>query len=367
MNIKVPLNDLRRETAETRPALDAAAARVLDRGWFLMGEELRGFEQAFSRYLGVTHCIGVANGTEALELALRCLDIGTGDNVIVAPNAGMYGTIAASQVGAEPLFADVDPMTLCMSAASLEQVAAGNGAKAVIVTHLYGQMADMAALRAVAARYRLRVIEDCAQAHGARRDGVTAGSLGDIACFSFYPTKNLGALGDAGAIVTNDSAVAEAAGLLRQYGWKSGKYRVQLSHGRNSRMDELQAAFLSTRLPTLDRRNAQRRAIWQRYRSALGSDRSLVGSGGDDFVAHLCVLRTKDRDALRRQLEARGISTDIHYPIPDHRQPVWAGRFDSLSLPNAEQACAEVLTLPCFPEMTDHEISHVASALRQPS
>lgn len=358
----VPFNDLRRETAEIRAALDAAAARVLDRGWFLMGEELKAFERAFAAYLGVTHCLGMANGTDALELALRCLGIGAGDRVVVAPNAGMYGTIAVSRVAAEPVFADIDPVSLCMSPQSLESVAAG--AKAVIVTHLYGQMADIGGLKAVAARHRLRVIEDCAQAHGARHGKALAGSFGDLACFSFYPTKNLGALGDAGGIVTNDPALAETASLLRQYGWKGGKYRVEAQHGRNSRMDELQAAFLSVKLPQLDARNARRKAIWRRYREALSGRLTLVGRDDEGFVGHLCVLRSPHREALRRMLTERGIATDIHYPIPDHRQPVWRGRFDAISLPHAEQACAEVLTLPCFPEMTDQEVALVADALR---
>ena len=361
MSKLLPLNDLQRESAELRSELDAAAARVLTRGWYLMGEELRNFEQAFARYLGVAHCLGMANGTDALELALRCLDVGTGDKVIVAPNAGMYGTIAVSRVGAEPAFADVDPQTLCLSPATVE-AAAKRGAKAVILTHLYGQMADAKGILAVARKHGLKLIEDCAQSHGARRDGAISGSVGDIACFSFYPTKNLGALGDAGGVATGEAALAEKAAALRQYGWK-GKYRVEVAHGRNSRMDEMQAAFLSAKLPHLDRRNERRRAIWRRYRDALGGKLKLVGNDGADFVAHLCVLRTPDREGLRQRLSDAGIATDIHYPIPDHRQPVWGGRFEALSLPVAEKACTEVLSLPCFPEMTDQEVAQVVDAL----
>jgi len=359
----IPFNDLKRETVGLRPELDAAAARVLDRGWYLVGEELRNFEQAFASYLGIAHCLGMANGTDALELALRCLDVGIDDKVIVAPNAGMYGTIAVSRVGAEPVFADVDPQSLCLTPAGVE-AAAQAGAKAVIVTHLYGQMADAKAITATARRYGLRVIEDCAQAHGARRDGAIAGTVGDIACFSFYPTKNLGALGDAGGIATGDAKLAERAATLRQYGWK-GKYRVEVPHGRNSRMDEMQAAFLLAKLPHLDQRNERRRAIWRRYREALGGTLRLVGSDGGDFVAHLCVLCAPDRDGLRQRLSDAGIATDIHYPIPDHRQPVWGGRFDAVSLPVAERACSEVLSLPCFPEMTDQEVVQVANVLRK--
>lgn len=362
MKPAIPFNDLQRETEARRAELDAAAARVLARGWYLMGEELRNFEHAFAQYLGIGHCVGTANGTDALELALRCLEVGAGDKVIVAPNAGMYGSIAVSRAGAEPMFADVDPQSLCLSPASIE-VAAKAGARAVIVTHLYGQMADVQGIVAMARRHDLKVIEDCAQAHGARRGGAMAGTVGDLACFSFYPTKNLGALGDAGGIVTADAALADKAAALRQYGWK-GKYRVEVPHGRNSRMDELQAAFLLAKLPYLERRNERRRVIWRRYRDALQGKSQLVGSDGADFVAHLCVLRRPDREALRQQLSDAGIATDIHYPIPDHRQPVWGGRFDKLSLPVAEQACNEVLSLPCFPEMTDSEVADVVRVLR---
>lgn len=359
----IPFNDLKRETIGLRPQLDAAVGRVLDRGWYLVGEELKNFEQAFAGYLGIAHCLGMANGTDALELALRCLDVGGNDKVIVAPNAGMYGSIAVSRVGAELVFADVDPQNLCLTPASIE-AAAKSGTKAVIVTHLYGQMADAKGVVAAARKHGLKVIEDCAQAHGARRDGAIAGTVGDIACFSFYPTKNLGALGDAGGVATGDAKLAEKAAALRQYGWK-GKYRVEVPYGRNTRMDELQAAFLLVKLPQLDQRNERRRAIWRQYRDALGGKLRLVGSDDAGFVAHLCVLLTPDRDGLRQRLTDAGIATDIHYPIPDHLQPVWGGRFDKVSLPVAERACAEVLSLPCFPEMTDQEVAQVADTLRK--
>lgn len=363
--MKIPLNDLSRETAEVLPSLEAATSRVFKRGWFLMGKELTDFEQAFTDYLGVDHCIAVANGTDSLELALHCIGIEAKDRVIVAPNAAMYGTIAVSRVNAEPIFADVDTDSLCMSADSLDRVAATTHAKAVIVTHLYGQMADMKSILAVASRHSLLVIEDCAQAHGAHKDRRFAGTFGDIGCFSFYPTKNLGALGDAGAIVTNNPTFAETARALRQYGWKSRKYQVELPHGRNSRMDELQAAFLLAKLPNLDYRNARRKKIWQYYCDSIGDRLRFVGNASEDFVAHLCVVRSACRDTLRQRLIDCGVDTDIHYPIPDHHQPVWGGQFTSVSLPAAEQACREILTLPCFPEMTDNEISYVVETVRQ--
>jgi len=363
--VKIPLNNLSRETAENLPSLEAAISRVLKRGWFLMGKELSDFEQAFAAYLGVGNCIALANGTDAIELALYCSGIETGDRVIVAPNAGMYATIAVSRANAEPIFADVDGDSLCISAEGLGKVAETANAKAVVVTHLYGQMADMGSILEVASQHNLLVIEDCAQAHGARKAGRFAGTLGDIACFSFYPTKNLGALGDAGAIVTNNHAFAETARAIRQYGWKSRKYQVELPHGRNSRMDELQAAFLLAKLPKLDERNARRKAIWQYYRDSIGNRLRFVGHTREDFVAHLCVVRSAYRDTLRQRLAGHGIDTDVHYPIPDHRQPLWDGQFSSVSLPVAEQACQEIFTLPCFPEMTDIETSYVVETLRK--
>jgi len=363
--VKIPLNNLSRETADILPSLNDVTARVFKRGWFLMGKELSDFEQAFATYLGVSNCVGLANGTDALEFALYCSGIEAKDRVIVAPNAGMYASIAVLRANAQPIYTDVDGDSLCMSAEKLALVATTANAKAVIVTHLYGQMADMESILKVASQHNLLVIEDCAQAHGARKAGRFAGTLGDIACFSFYPTKNLGALGDAGAIVTNNHAFAETARAIRQYGWKSRKYQVELPHGRNSRMDELQAAFLLAKLPKLDQRNARRKAIWQYYRDSIGDRLRFVGHTSEDFVAHLCVVRSAYRDTLRQRLSEHGIDTDIHYPIPDHRQPLWNERFSSVSMPIAELACQEVFTLPCFPEMTDNETSYVVETLRK--
>lgn len=361
--MRIPLNDLKRETLQMRDLLDSALKRVLDRGWYLMGEEMAAFEQNFADYLGAKYCIAVANGTDALELALRCIGIGTGDRVAVVPNAGMYGGIAVSRVGAEPVFVDVDGDSLCMSAESLERVAMLGNVRCVIITHLYGQLADMKSLLDVATRYGLRVIEDCAQAHGARLQDRFAGTFGDIACFSFYPTKNLGALGDAGAIVTDSPEHADIARHIRQYGWKPGKYLVDMPNGRNSRMDELQAAMLLAKLPQLENRNTRRKAIWQFYRDNVAGKLCLVGSADKTFVAHLCVVRSRQRDLLRQKLSDHGISTDIHYPVLDYRQAVWQGRYDDVSLPSAEQASDEIFTLPCFPEMTDAEIGYVADTL----
>jgi aminotransferase EvaB len=361
--MKVPLNDLSREIADISSQLQERIARVMNRGWFLMGSELTDFEHAFAKYLGCTYFVGLANGTDALEIALRCMGVGSEDKVIVAPNAAMYGTLGVLNCGAEPVFSDVDPVTLCMSPESFASLAAKGDYKAVIVTHLYGQMAEIESICKIAHDHGIKVIEDCAQAHGARRHGRMAGTVGDIATFSFYPTKNLGALGDGGGLVSNDPEVLEKARSLRQYGWKTKKYFVDTPYGRNSRLDEIQAACLSVKLAKLDMRNARRRVIWSRYKVALNGQLPLVGSNDESFIAHLCVIRSIDRDNLRARLSESGVATDVHYPVPDYRQTIFGSRFAEIHRPVAEAACREVLTVPCFPEMTDAEVDYVADAL----
>jgi dTDP-4-amino-4,6-dideoxygalactose transaminase len=265
-------------------------------------------------------------------------------------------------VGAEPLYVDVDRETLGMSGAALATCAPG-ACSAVLATHLYGRLADMASIQASARRLGVPVIEDCAQAHGARNAQGIAGSLGLAGCFSFYPTKNLGALGDGGAVVTNDAAFADEVRKLRQYGWE-GKYHVGRPGGRNSRLDEIQAAFLFAKLPRLDGWNERRREVARRYRAAISTPHVRLPAPVDaSDVAHLFVVRSNHRDALAAHLKAAGVPVDIHYPIPDHRQPVWGGRFDALRLAESEAACASVLTLPCFPEMTADEVDAVAGAV----
>jgi len=273
----------------------------------------------------------------------------------------MYATAAILAVGAKPAFVDIDPVAMTMAPEALAECIGPNTA-AVVVTHLYGRLADMDGLSAVARERGVPVIEDCAQAHGAERGGRRAGSIGAIGCFSFYPTKNLGALGDAGALTTNDDEVAEALKSLRQYGWRR-KYEAERPHGRNSRLDELQAAVLRVKLPRLDGWNVRRREIVGRYRAAAGIAVT-VPNAGTDHAAHLCVVRSPKREALRAFLAARGIATDIHFPIPDHCQQALAGIVPAdLSLPHTEAAAEEVLSLPCFPEMTGEEVARVCDAL----
>ncbi|WP_085940061.1 DegT/DnrJ/EryC1/StrS aminotransferase family protein [Azospirillum sp. B4] len=359
--MRVPLNDLRRSCHRDGDAIAAAMTRVVARGWVLFGPELTAFEAAFAAYCGAGHCLGVGNGTDAMELALRVLGVGPGDEVVTVANAGFYATTAILAVGARPVFADVDAETLTLSPAALADALTPR-TRAVVATHLYGRLADMDGI--LAAADAIPVIEDCAQAHGARRAGRRAGSFGAIGCFSFYPTKNLGALGDAGAVVTSDPTLADRLRALRQYGWRE-KYVVAELGGRNSRMDEIQAAVLALRLPSLDAGNARRRAIKERYRAAIpGPVPGWATPIGQDDVAHLAVVRSPDRARLAAALASAGVDTAVHYPVPDHHQPaVRPLLLGPVNLPVTEQAAAQILTLPCFPDMTEDEVGHVAAAL----
>ncbi|WP_293187315.1 DegT/DnrJ/EryC1/StrS family aminotransferase [Ottowia sp.] len=336
---------------------------VVDSGWYVLGPNVREFEQAFARYVGVGHAVGVANGTDALALALRALGIGPGQRVATVANAGCYASTAIAQVGAVPCFVDVDEGSLTLSPDRLRATLRDGPVGAVILTHLYGRMGEASAIAALCRQAGVPLIEDCAQAHGAVRAGRQAGAWGAVACFSFYPTKNLGALGDGGAVLTDDTALAERLRALRQYGW-ARKYEVALAGGVNSRLDELQAAVLLAKLPRLDAANAERRAIATRYGAAF-ADLPLACPPlpGEDDVAHLYVVRTPRRAELQAHLAARGIASDVHYPVPDHRQPVRAGQA-APDLPVTEAACAEVLSLPCYPGLTPAQAEQVVGAVR---
>lgn len=349
--------------ANTGLNLERAIQRVLNSNWYVLGSEVSSFEREFAQYIGSEDCVSVANGTDALELALRALGIAAGDTVVCVANAGFYGSTAVHAVGGVPLYVDVDAASLNMSAAALEE-ALKHKPKAVIVTHLYGQMADINELVRLARGAGTAVIEDCAQSHGAKRNGRQAGSVGDIGCFSFYPTKNLGALGDGGAVVCNDAALASTVRTLRQYGW-STKYHVGTPHGRNSRLDEMQAAVLRDKLPRLATWNAQRRDIAAKYNAAFSAlPLTLPVSTGEDYVAHLYVVRTEARDALREHLRTRDVATDIHYPVPDHHQKAYPDARIVGDLIHTESACGTAMSLPCFPGLSDREIAEVVDAVR---
>lgn len=359
------INDLARHTQPLQTALNAAVERVLHSGWFVLGPEVRAFEEEFAGYCGTSHCVSLANGTDALELALRALGIGHGKTVLTVANAGMYSTVAILAAGATPVYADILPGTFLMDASDLRRMLDQQPVDAVIVTHLYGLLADAPEIVRLAHARGVPVIEDCAQAHGAMLHGQKAGSFGDIGCFSFYPTKNLGALGDGGAIVTGRADLAEGVRQLRQYGW-SGKYHADLAGGCNSRLDEIQAAVLRVMLPMLDQWNGRRREIAARYTRGITHPAVTTPAiHAEEYVAHLYIIRTAGRDNLKQHLAGAGISSEIHYPVPDYAQASCRHLFKGIELPATLQACSEVLTLPCFPEMSDSEtdmvIAHVNS------
>lgn len=361
----VPVNDLSRAVVAHRAELDSAIGRVLDSGRFVMGPEHDAFEHELAEYLGVREAVGVANGTDALRLALLAAGCRPGDRVVTVANAGGYTSTACRALGLEPVYVDVDPHSLLMTARTVRD-GLREAPRAVVVTHLYGAMADMPEIMAEVAPSGATVIEDCAQAIGARSDGRAAGTFGRLATLSFYPTKNLGAIGDAGAVVTSDTAAAELVRSLRQYGWAE-KYRAVHPGGGNSRLDELQAAILRARLRHVDADNEARRRIHRAYADALdGSRHRLVHDAGPAFVAHLAVMTSQlGRDEVRERLRRAGVMSDVHYPTCDHRQPLVADRFTGLELPISQAAAETVVTLPCFPELTDDEVQTVCSALSE--
>ena len=353
----IPLIDLRRLHEPCADELRKALGDVLDSGTFVLGHECTRFEAAFAAWCGARHAVGVANGTDAIEIALRALGVGASDAVATVANAGGYATTAIVACGATPVFVDVDDVTCNIDVAALAQ-----GVRAVVLTHLYGRLAAPEAVAKLCAAAGVYLIEDCAQAHGATLRDRRAGTFGAAGCFSFYPTKNLGALGDGGAIVTNDDGVADKVRRLRQYGWQA-KYRSVDAGGRNSRLDELQAAVLSTKLPHVDAQNARRREIARRYTERISNPAIAVPARDcESDVVHLFVVRSRHRDALAAHLRHEGVDTDVHYPVPDHRQPVFGARFATMKLPVTERLADEVLTLPCHPAMTDDEVSHVIAA-----
>lgn len=363
MTRRIPLNDLVRQSRLIHDELTACARAVIERGWYVLGSECADFEAEFAAYCGVAHCVGVANGTDAIELALRAAGIAEGDGVATVANAGFYASAAIHAIGATPVYVDVAAETHLLCVDSLRQALARQPVRAVIVTHLYGRLADVEAVIALCKPLGIVVIEDCAQAHGAARNGRVAGSLGNAGCFSFYPTKNLGALGDGGAVTTDDAALAARLRELRQYGW-DGKYRVARPGGRNSRLDEMQAALLRIKLPHLDRWNEERRSLARRYAREMQNPRVRCPTDfGPDNVAHLFVVRCEDRDGFRRHLDGSGVSSDIHYPIPDHRQPGYSGVLAAGHLPQTERLAGEIVTVPCFAELEEDEVRQVIAAV----
>jgi dTDP-4-amino-4,6-dideoxygalactose transaminase len=369
MSDAIPQTDPRAAYLALRDAIDAAMARVALGGRYILGEEVAGFEREFAAYIGVRHGIGVASGTDALVLALRAIGIGANDHVATVAHTAVATVAAIELAGARPLLVDIDPLTYTLDPAALARALASPPGRiaAIIPVHLYGQPADLDAILALARRHDARVIEDCAQCHGAGLQGRRAGSVGDLAAFSFYPTKNLGALGDGGMVVTGDDALAERVRELREYGWRQ-RY-VSALPGLNSRLDELQAAVLRVKLGALERDNACRAAIAEAYdRGLAGLPLTLPARRAETtHVFHQYVVRSPGRDALRAALGDRAIGANIHYPVPVHRQPAYAGRLaiGPSGLGETERAAREVLSLPIYPQLADAAVERVIAAVRE--
>jgi dTDP-4-amino-4,6-dideoxygalactose transaminase len=346
----VPLDD----AADVRAAIE----RVVASGWFVLGPEVEAFESEFASAMGAPYAVGVGTGTDAISLILRALNIGPGDEVITTPVSAAYSALAVTMVGARPVFADVDPATLTIDPARIE-AAIGPRTRAILPVHLYGQPADMRAIERIAARHQLPIVEDCCQAHLATSDGRPVGSIGVAGAFSFYPTKNLGALGDGGAVVTGDSAIADRIKRLRNGGQTSRYHHAE--PGVNSRLDEMQAAILRARLPFLRRWTERRRTLAAQYRQRLaGAPVSIVAERDAGHVYHLFVVQSRARSALQAHLAAQGVETLIHYPVSIPSQPALAAAHPD-ACPVAARACEEVLSLPLHPGMRDEDITGIAA------
>lgn len=361
----IPFLDFKAQIQALRAEIDAALAGVLERGYFILGPEVAAFEREFAGYIGAAEGVGVASGTDALHLALRACEVGPGDEVITVSHTAGATVAAVVMTGATPVLVDIDPRSFNIDP---EQVARHitPRTKAILPVHLYGQAADLDPLLELARRHGLRVVEDCAQAHGAEYHGRLVGNWGDVGCFSFYPTKNLGALGDGGMVVTSDPALAERVRLLREYGWRE-RYRSTI-HGYNSRLDELHAAVLRVKLRYLDQGNARRRELAQRYRQRLGEDGVALPQelSYGRHVYHLFVVRSAKRDALQQYLRERGVGTLIHYPVPVHLQDAYGELgLGPGSLPVTEQYAGAILSLPLYPELTDGAVDRVAAVVRE--
>jgi len=360
-DIRIPVFTADRQLASIRGEIDAAIERVLGSGRFILGREVVAFEAELAAFCGVDYAVGVGNGTDAIELALRAVGVGPGDEVITVAHTAPFTGLAILATGATPVFVDVDEATMLMDA-SLVEAALSPSTRAILPVHLYGQAGDMGAIGAVAEKAEVRVVVDAAQAHGASIAGSRAAALGDVAAFSFYPTKNLGAYGDGGAVVTDDPEIEKTVRRLRS-GGMAAEYRSDLP-GRNSRLDEMQAAILRVKLPRLEGWSERRREIAARYGAELRTVRVPDGDAG--HARHLYAVRSPRRDDLTAHLAARGVGSRVHYPWALHEQEAFVGRCTVAgSLAQTERCCREVLSLPLFPELTDDEVAAVIAAANE--
>ena len=352
-----------------KEALDQAIQETIASGWYILGPKVALFEEHFAAYLGASSCVGVGSGTDAVHLALRACGVSPGDGVLTVSHTAVATVSAIDWIGARAILVDISPRTYTLDPKKAEDTLRHQPAgriKAIVAVHIYGHPADMGTLSEIAARHGVALIEDCAQAHGAMVGEKTVGSIGDCGAFSFYPTKNLGALGDAGAVVTSQAAVAEQLRLLRQYGWHE-RY-ISIEAGYNSRLDELQAAILDCKLAWLDSDNNRRRKIARRYTEGLAGLplETPVEAPDCRHVYHQYVIRLKDRDNLRRHLETQGIGTAILYPMPVHKQPGYSGRVEigEGGMAVTERIAQEILCLPIYPELSDSAVSSIIDAIR---
>lgn len=358
-NNRVPFNDVSRRYASLE-SLKGEISSLVERGPYLNGKHTTSFQENFANYIGASFCLGVSSGTVALELALASLLLPKKAKVLVAANAGGYGSIAIQKNQLLPHFVDVNENGILDPESILS---ATDGVSAVIVTHLYGQTLQLDLLAKSLREKNIFLIEDCAQSAGAYIGENRAGSFGDLSTFSFYPTKNLGAIGDAGAVCTSNPLIYQRLKKLREYGW-SNRYFAAIAMGGNNRIDEIQALVLNLQIKKLDEWNAKRRAIWGRFKSAAGqSGLRLIGSNSDSFVAHLAVIESESRESFQNHMNRHGIDTAIHYPYPDYVQPGLTTASFRGSLPTTERLCASVVSLPLFPEMTEDEILRVEMSI----
>ncbi|KRC60468.1 hypothetical protein ASE14_05460 [Agromyces sp. Root81] len=359
----VPFNDLSRFDDDLIAEIESSVSRVIRSGWYILGPENSTLEAALASFLGAGEAITLGNGTDALELSLAALGVGPGDSVLTVANAGGYTSVATRLLGARPVFCDIDPMTLLPTAATVRAAleTLPEAPRAIVVTHLYGALAPVQEIVAVADEAGIPVVEDCAQSFGASIEGRRGGTFGRIATTSFYPTKNLGGMGDGGAIFTADEDLAARVRSLRQYGW-GAKYTIERPHGRNSRMDEIQAAIVAVQLERLDANNARRRDIHRRYETAGATTVRVVNTADESFTAHLAVVQAEHRADARAVFDRFGVKTDVHYPVADHRQPIQPPD-ETWSLPSTEHATDTVFSIPMFPELRDDEVDRVCEAL----
>lgn len=362
MNVPIanPGAAYRRQKAD----IDKAVGIVLDGGWYVLGKAVDRFELAFADWCGCRYAVGVANGTDAVELALRAIGVASGDAVATVANTANATVSAIERIGAKPVFVDVCEDTFTMDVSHLANALSSQKIRAVVPVHLYGHPADMERIVSVAKSRGAGVVEDCAQAHGASIKGRKVGTFGDAAAFSFYPTKNLGALGDGGAVVTNDDSVFERLRLLRQYGWRT-RYESEIK-GVNSRLDEIQAAILSVKLGSLNEMNARRREIAARYSSAFGGLPFVapVTMDGCEHVFHQYTIRCHGRDDLARLLKGHGVGTGILYPVPIHLQKAYLHEQMDARLPVTERLAKEILSLPVYPELSNAEVDYVIATVK---